>query len=215
MTSPAYESPAYSPADVAAVLLAPERDAASSSAVGLSAATVGAGGTDRGADFATLFATYFEPLVARAERVLSCPHRAQEVVLDVFTKYWRQRAEIDVHTSVEAYLKTSVSNRAVDYLRKRRRERAFTGELPRHRVCGDALPDSLAHASGLGARIEEAIAALPPRGQEMFRLNRFEGLTYQQIAERCDVSYKTVETHIRRSLIALRNRLQPFVDQEL
>lgn len=166
-------------------------------------------------EFARLFRRHFAPLVARAQRVLDCPHRAQEVVLDVFTKYWRQREAIGVHTSVEAYLKTSVSNRAIDYLRRRRRERLFAGELPLHRACPAARPDGLAQASQLAAEIRDAIAALPPRGREMFELNRFEGLTYQQIAERCGVSYKTVETHIRRALMALRNRLQPWTDREL
>lgn len=135
--------------------------------------------------------------------------------MDVFTKFWRQGDAIGVHTSVEAYLKISVSNRAIDYLRRRNRRRRFSGDLPVHRACGAAPPDHIAHAGQLAAEIEAAVSALPPRGQEIFRLNRYEGLTYQQIAERCGVSYKTVETHIRRALIALRARLQPWVDREL
>lgn len=135
--------------------------------------------------------------------------------MDVFTKFWRQRDTFGVHTSVEAYLKTSVSNRSIDYLRRRRRRRAFTSELPLHRPCGSAGADELTHAAQLAAEIAAAIEALPPRGREIFKLNRFEGLTYHQIAERCGVSYKTVETHIRRALIALRTRLQPWVEREL
>ena len=167
------------------------------------------------ASFRTLFDQFFEQLLKRAERIIDCPHRAQEVVLDVFTKYWHRRGEFDVHTSVEGYLKSAVSNRAIDYLRSARRRRVLSGQLPAQRPCPAARPDELAHAGHLSDRIDRAIEALPPRGREIFCLNRYEGLTYHQIAEHCGVSYKTVETHMRRSLIALRNRLQPFVDREL
>ena len=167
------------------------------------------------ARFEQLFAEYFEPLLRRAERVVGCGHRAKEVVLDVFTKFWHRRDEFDVHTSVEGYLKTAVTNRAIDYVRSAQRNRRFDGELPVRRPCPAAGPEEIAHGTHLAELIEEAIAALPPRGQEIFRLNRFEGLTYNQIAERCGVTYKTVETHMRRSLISLRNRLQPYVEQEL
>lgn len=165
--------------------------------------------------FRKLFDSYSPGLLKFAERTLSCPHEAQEVVMDVFTKLWNQRHEITVHGSTTAYLRSAVRNRCIDYLRRRNRLRSVTSDLPLHRPCPCPTPEQQAAANQLSGLIEAAICELPPRGQEIFRLNRFEGMTYQQIADSRGLSPKTVETHMRRNLIHLRNRLQPFADFRL
>ena len=56
--------------------------------------------------------------------------------------------------------------------------------------------------------IQEAINALPPQGKYIFRLSREKGLKYKEIAEMLNISIKTVETHMRRSLIFLRHEVK-------
>lgn len=53
----------------------------------------------------------------------------------------------------------------------------------------------------------EVILTLPPRCQEIFLLNRVEGMTYVQVAETCGISLKAVEKHMTRALAALRKQL--------
>ncbi|MEM7575154.1 MAG: RNA polymerase sigma-70 factor [Bacteroidota bacterium] len=166
-------------------------------------------------EFQQLFNRHYKTLTQQAYRTTGCRFEAEEVVLDIFTKLWHQGRRIAVHSNPEAYLRAAVRNRSVDYLRKRKRQRTVQAELPIHRPCSAPLPDSAAAAKELSQIIECAIQDLPPKGQKIFRLNRFEDMTYQQIAEHFGLSYKTVETHMRRNLIFLRNRLQPFVDSAL
>jgi RNA polymerase sigma-70 factor (ECF subfamily) len=173
------------------------------------------GGPTDEKEFNTFFSQYFSPLLSNAQRTLGCPHEAQEVVLDVFTKVWKQRNDLSIHSNTAAYLRSAVRNRCIDYLRKRNRQRTITGELPIHRPCPSPTPDQCTTANQLDDLIEKAISDLPPKGQRIFRLNRFEGMTYQQIAKNCGVSQKTIETHMRRNLIFLRNRLQPYTDIRL
>ncbi|MEO0733385.1 MAG: RNA polymerase sigma-70 factor [Bacteroidota bacterium] len=165
--------------------------------------------------FRKLFDAYSPGLLRSAERTLNCPHEAKEVVMDVFTKLWKQRHELTVHGSTTAYLRSAVRNRCIDYLRRRNRQRNVTADLPLHRPCPCPTPDQQTAANQLSLLIEAAISDLPPRGQEIFRLNRFEGMTYQQIADSRGLSPKTVETHMRRNLIFLRNRLQQFTEISL
>lgn len=56
-------------------------------------------------------------------------------------------------------------------------------------------------------RIEAAIPSLPERTREIFLAHRFEGLTYAEIAERLEVSVKTVEKHISLALRALHSSI--------
>ncbi|MDH5835346.1 RNA polymerase sigma factor [Luteimonas kalidii] len=66
--------------------------------------------------------------------------------------------------------------------------------------------EHLAQQEELAAAIE-IILTLPPRCQEIFLLNRVEGMTYVQVAETCGISLKAVEKHMTRALTALRAQL--------
>jgi len=48
---------------------------------------------------------------------------------------------------------------------------------------------------------------MPEKRQEIFRLSREEGLKYREIAEKLDISIKTVETHMGLAIKTLRNKL--------
>jgi RNA polymerase sigma factor (sigma-70 family) len=54
------------------------------------------------------------------------------------------------------------------------------------------------------AAAARVIRALPPRCRDAFLLNRFEGLTYQQIATRLGVSVSMIEKHIAEALRQLK-----------
>jgi RNA polymerase sigma-70 factor (ECF subfamily) len=57
------------------------------------------------------------------------------------------------------------------------------------------------------AAVAEIILTLPPRCQEIFLLNRVEGMTYVQVAETCGISLKAVEKHMTKALTVLRRQL--------
>src|SRR5680860_482852 len=48
----------------------------------------------------------------------------------------------------------------------------------------------------VAAKIEKSIRALPEKRREIFRLSREEGLKYREIAEKLNLSIKTVETQM-------------------
>jgi RNA polymerase sigma-70 factor (ECF subfamily) len=60
----------------------------------------------------------------------------------------------------------------------------------------------------LRSKINQEIDKLPPRCAEIFKLSRFEGLKYQEIAEHLDISIKTVEVQMGKALKVLRERLK-------
>ncbi|WHI49144.1 sigma-70 family RNA polymerase sigma factor [Microbulbifer sp. VAAF005] len=54
------------------------------------------------------------------------------------------------------------------------------------------------------ARVLEAILGLPPRAGAAFRFHRFEGMTYQAIAEQMGISKESVKELIQRALVKVR-----------
>src|SRR5207237_7842220 len=52
-------------------------------------------------------------------------------------------------------------------------------------------------------RYREIVETLPPRMREVFVLHRVDGLSYREIAERLDISVRTVEWHVAQAIVRL------------
>lgn len=161
--------------------------------------------------FKELFNRHYRSLCNYAMRVVVVPEIAEEVVSDVFVKLWKNRENIEVHTSFEAYMYRAVRNQALDYLKLR-------SYRNRERDSLESVQWTLAHAdhhtpveeiifNEFYERIEGYICALPRQCQLIFRLSREEGLRYREIADRLKISVKTVETQMGRALKTLRERV--------
>jgi RNA polymerase sigma-70 factor (ECF subfamily) len=58
-----------------------------------------------------------------------------------------------------------------------------------------------------------AIGSLPEKCREIFEMAKFEGLTYDEIAEYLQVSVKTVENQMGIALKKLREAMVPYSKQ--
>ncbi len=161
--------------------------------------------------YCELFTRHYHPLCNYAMRVVALYEIAEEVVADVFVKLWKNREQIAVHTSFEAYIYRSVRNQALDYLKLKAYRMQKTDSL-------DTIQWSYAHANQYTPyeelsfneffdEVEHFVSALPRQCQLIFRLNREEGLRYREIADKLQISIKTVETQMGRALKVLRERI--------
>jgi RNA polymerase sigma-70 factor, ECF subfamily len=157
--------------------------------------------------FEQLFHRYYAPLCRLSLSIAKSSDVAEEVVSDVFLKIWQKRLELNITSSVHAYLVMSVRNRTIDYLRKIARERDKSCELVGDYESNYASPYQLVVADELNTLIESSINALSPQCRTIFRLNRDAGLTYNEIATEMGLSIKTIETHMGRALRFLRERI--------
>ncbi|MEM6320441.1 MAG: RNA polymerase sigma-70 factor [Bacteroidota bacterium] len=154
--------------------------------------------------FEELFHRYYQALCLQVNSRVGYLQATEEIVSDVFTKIWRNRANISITTKVKYYLYTAVRNQSIDYLRKQTKQRNYKHEINRDYPSNFASPEELIIGEELRIKIEAAIEQLPPKAKHIFRKSRDEGKKYREIAEELNISIRTVETHIRRALIALR-----------
>lgn len=163
---------------------------------------------DAGA-FRALFEAYASPLVMYAASILGATPPAEDVAHELFAYLWTHRYTLDVVGTLRTYLYRATRNRCYSVLRHERVKRAMeeaTGTIypsPPPPAAADAEHE---HAE-LSLAIERAVAALPDRAREVWKLNRDDRLTYAEIARVLGISTKTVETHMGRALKALRVRL--------
>lgn len=154
----------------------------------------------------SLLEIYWRPLVRYARRMLPEPEDAQDVVQEAFVRLWTRRSRWKVEGSVRALLFTVTRRAALDELRRRGRRgraaRAFQGPTP------PTLPSENAAAGELKAAAAAAVAELPPKRQEVFRLVREAGLSYSEVAEVMSVSPQTVANQMSLALSDLRRALR-------
>ena len=63
----------------------------------------------------------------------------------------------------------------------------------------------------LTRNIEAALARLPESYREAFEMNRFQNMTYNEIAQKLNVSSKTVDYRIQQALKLLRVELKDYL----
>lgn len=56
--------------------------------------------------------------------------------------------------------------------------------------------------------LKQALSELPERTQEIFRLNRIEGMTHAEVARQLDISDSSVQKHLSKALAYVMQRLQ-------
>jgi RNA polymerase sigma-70 factor (ECF subfamily) len=159
--------------------------------------------------YETVFRQYYKPLTSYAFRFLGEISAAENMVQDVFLRLWQKRHEIMITSSMQNYLFRSVKNHCLNFLDHEKIKSGYcklviVRESDRNDY-GEFFPEI-----GLLNKIEIAIASLPDRRQEIFRLAREEGLKYREIAERLGLSVKTVEAQMTLALKYLRDALKEY-----
>lgn len=135
---------------------------------------------------------------------------AQEITQDVFISIWRNRHKLPGVDNFPGYVYTIARNKAISSLNT---ELARTQkELKEPFAEMVAESGSRVELKELAGAIEAAIETLPPKRKEVFRLSREEHLTYEEIAEKLNISRNTVKGHIVAALVYLRDYLKAHSD---
>jgi len=162
--------------------------------------------------FNRLFLKYHVGLLRFGKSLLAKdPERAEDVVQEVFLSVWKNRESLSIHTSFSAFLFTAVKNRIKDVYR----EQQWTLYDPTETAFDDALaanqePDHLLMFKELNADINQMISLLPEKTKLVFRMNREDHLSYEQIAELLNISIHSVKTHMYRSIKFLKKSYSEY-----
>lgn len=158
--------------------------------------------------FELVFSEYYGIMVLYASRFMDTREEAEEVVQDVFVKFWEKCDTLSEDSSIKSYLYRSVHNSCLNAIKHERVKDGYRQyvvqmmESSYQNEVEEKDPDELRN------RIHSEIDKLPPRCAEIFKLSRFEGLKYQEIADHLDISIKTVEVQMGKALKVLRESLQ-------
>ena len=160
--------------------------------------------------FAEIYSRYWDGLQAHARRKLGCGHDAEEMVQDVFVALWHKRGTAVIQ-QLGAYLYSALRYRIIDHLRAQMVRKTYAGTLPHAPAVADCGTEHAVAAADLSAALAASVRSLPGHAQQVFQLSRLEHRSVPEIAAQLQVSPKTVEYHLARSLKLLRTYLKDFL----
>ncbi len=148
------------------------------------------------------------------QKVLPKDEDAESVLQEVYLKLWVTRESVNTENNFEAFLFSIARNLVIDIMRKRFHKQKYLEELYSQLKEGERNNlDTLKKVeySELERKIFELIEKLPEKRQQIFKLNRINGLTYKEIAERLNISENTVDSQMRKALEFMRIEMKYFV----
>lgn len=154
--------------------------------------------------FTRLYHHYSLPLYHNILSMVKDPHTAEELVQDVFSKIWKQKASIAIEKKFAGYLFVMARNRVFDFFQQVTRDQALYDKI---RAIASENYDHIEQA--LFAKenadlLRRAIDTLPPQRRKAFELCKLEGLTYRQASEEMGISLSTLKDHMVNALEAIR-----------
>lgn len=160
--------------------------------------------------FDYFFDKYYQGLCVYAYRMLKSNSEAEDLVQDFFVRILENRKTISIETSIKSYFIRSVHNRCLDNL-AHQKVKINHEQFKLKMMSDDDLQEYPLLDSELTKQIDKAIQNLPDGIRETFMLNRFDGLSYQQIAKQENVSVKAIEYRISKALTILRKDLGDYL----
>lgn len=163
---------------------------------------------DKGA-FSLLFNAYYADLVLFCGNFTINKETCEDIVQSVFLKLWNDRRTIQIEISLKSYLLKAVRNRCFDEYRHLEIVRHYESEST-HSMLNCYDTEHYILYSDLLDHLNQALEQVPELYRETFEMNRFGGLKYREIAQKMNVSERTVEVRVSKTLEILRKQLKDF-----
>lgn len=171
-------------------------------------------GTGNILEFEMLFKQYYAPLVVYACKYVTDLDVAREIVQDFFVRLYEKRQSLSIDTSVKSYLYRSVYNCCINYFNQRNIQEKHLRSIDLERDDEENLEREI-NTVELQQQISKVINSLPSKCQRIFKMNRYEGIKNEEIAQQLNISKRTVETQISKALKILRNRLSDYLPADV
>jgi RNA polymerase sigma-70 factor (ECF subfamily) len=167
-------------------------------------------------EFERLFRSCYKYLCIYAENITGDALEAEDIVGNTFAGLWEKREQLQIHTAIESYIVSAVRHESLNYLKHAEVEERYRAKAEYRLTHMDLLnPEEDARTplsdileKELYEQIETALRTLPPQCREILTLHKMDGLSYQEVADRLNISINTVRTQLMRAMRKMRVALK-------
>jgi RNA polymerase sigma-70 factor (ECF subfamily) len=181
---------------------------------------------DDAAAFEELMLRYQHRVVTLLEHLVGQRDSAEDLAQEVFLRVYRARKTYTPAAKFSTWLFTIVNNVASNAQRSRIRRKEInvaanpgdsTGAMPLDQMALAAsaqMPTRQLDKTELREVVRAAVANLNQRQRMAVLLNKFESLSYEDIAAAMELSPKAVKSLLSRARENLREMLQPYLNRD-
>lgn len=151
-----------------------------------------------------LYNRYGLLIMRRLRALVLDPQAAEDLHQELFLQIWEHRGRLPLNVSFKAVLLHRAKLLTYKYYQRASKDHQVRNQLLVHATeLYDQLNEQLSFKQTSEA-LEKAISKLPPQRQQIFRLVKMEGKTYEEVASICGISLSTVKDHMTRALKFVR-----------
>ena len=161
--------------------------------------------------FDTIYTRHWYALYQSAYGIFRDGQACMDIVQDVFVWLWEKRTEVQVQTSLAAYLRAAVKFKIANYIRSDKVRQVFFEDALRiaaHPITASANDIEIRELKSI---IRHVTDNLPDKCREIYQLSRNGHLSNQEIAERLGISVKTVEGQMTIALRRIRTAVEQYM----
>lgn len=154
--------------------------------------------------FTVLFDHYQAMIYAYSIKLTRSKTQAEEIVQDIFIKIWLNRENIQRIENLGAYLNRATRNQCYTALRKIAADALKIVELTEHNIpCGNNTEHRTLYNES-AKLLKDVVDTLPPQRKLVYTLCHEQGLKYDEVAAKLNISPGTVHKHMKLALSAIR-----------
>ena len=168
--------------------------------------------------FRFIFDKYYDFLCMVADSYLRDEYISETIVGDIIYNLWEIKDNIDIKYSLRSYLVRSVKNRCINYLQQEYIQREISINQYEDKAAIEELflienkhPLESLLEQELENKINSIINELSPECRAVFKMSRFDGMKYEEIASELNISVNTVKYHMKNALGKLRLELKDYI----
>ena len=155
-----------------------------------------------------LFSYYYPRLYHFSKSILKIETDIDDILQEVFVKIWLNHAKIGNAETFNAYIFTITKNEVLNLIRSKLKDHTFKDELYLRSVAEEYQTQNQLEFDEIKNGIDQIVAGLPEKRQQVFILSRTEGLSNKEIAQQLNISEKTVEDHITHAIKHIKKTMK-------
>ncbi len=160
--------------------------------------------------FKLLFERYHKRLYSFLLRLLKSKEDAEEIVQETFLKIWESRESYWEEYPFESLLFRIARNSSLNYVRKKVNRKVFEDHIDFFTEVSEGQADQYILFEETQSIIETILNGLPPKQKEIFLLQKVEGLTRQEIADKLGISVITVDHQLFKAKKQVKEEFEKF-----
>lgn len=161
-------------------------------------------------EFEFFFRELYEPLLQYANSITNNENDSEEIVQEIFLNIWKNRKNIEITSSLSAYLYRSVYNNCLQQIKRNKLNIKYQ-QYATSQINRPIEPLEELKYNELNKKVFEVLNELPNNCQTIFKLSRFHGLKYREIALKLSISIKTVEANMNKALKYFRENMKDYM----